>query len=179
VTELLHNLAATEEAGGISALGLDPLALLAQAATFILLFWLVKKFALNKIVDTLEKRRKTIDAGITLGEQMQAEKEKLATRVEEAMAKAREEADKIIAAAKEESALMLADAEEKAVQKTAAMLAGAQARITEDINKARIELEKEMVSLVADATEILLREKLSAARDNELIIKSLQEARRE
>lgn len=179
MTELLRTLAATEEAGGISALGLDPLALLAQAATFILLFWLVKKFALNKIVDTLEKRRKTIDAGITLGEQMQAEKEKLAVRVEEAMAKARTQADKIIASAKDESAAMLAEAEEKAVQKTAAMLETAEAKVTEEIDKARAELEKEMVSLVADATEILLREKLNPAKDNQLIVRSLQEARRE
>lgn len=179
MTELLHTLASTEESGGISALGLDPLALLAQAATFILLFWLVKKFALNKIVDTLEKRRKTIDAGITLGEEMQAEKERLVLRVEEAMAKARTEADKIIAGAQAEYARMLGEAEEKATQKTTAMLADAETRIAEEIDKARAELEKEMVSLVADATEILVREKLSPSKDNELIIKSLQEARRE
>ena len=179
MTELLHTLASTEESGGISALGLDPLALLAQAATFILLFWLVKKFALNKIVDTLEKRRKTIDAGITLGEEMQAEKERLVLRVEEAMAKARTEADKIIAGAQAESARMLGEAEEKATQKTTAMLADAETRIAEEIDKARAELEKEMVSLVANATEILVREKLSPSKDNELIIKSLQEARRE
>jgi len=95
---LLNIFAAEEEAGGISALGLDPLAILAQAITFLLLFWILKKFALTKIVDTLEKRRKTIDEGVELGLKMAEEQEKLNAKIEEKLAQARVEADKIIAA---------------------------------------------------------------------------------
>src|SRR3990167_9562671 len=140
VIQVLHILAA-EESGGISALGIDPLAILAQGVTFLLLFWVIKRFALGKIVDTLEKRRKTINDGITLGEEMAVEKEKLAEAVEQAMAKARTESGKIIASAGEETVRMLKDAEEKAAVKTAAMLKDAQAHITDEINKASQELE--------------------------------------
>ena len=59
---------AAEEPAGIAALGIDPLAILAQAGTFLVLFWVVKKFALNKISATLEERRKTIDQGVRLGQ---------------------------------------------------------------------------------------------------------------
>ena len=176
--QILHAFAA-EETGGISALGLDPLALLAQGVTFLLLFWVIKKFALGKIIDTLEKRRKTINAGITLGEEMAEEKEKLEERIVQALAKARDESSKIIASAQEESGRMLQEAEDKAALKADAMLKDAEARIEDEIGKARTGLEKEMVSLVADATEIILREKLNSAKDSELIKRSLQEVGRE
>lgn len=176
--QVLHILAA-EESGGISALGIDPLAILAQGVTFLLLFWVIKRFALGKIVDTLEKRRKTINDGITLGEEMRLEKDKLAEIIEQAMTDARAEAGKIIASAQEETNQMLKEAEEKAATKTANMLKDAQAHITDEIEKARKDLEKEMVSLVADATEIMLREKLTGEKDNALIKRSLQEVGRE
>jgi F-type H+-transporting ATPase subunit b len=178
VIQVLHILAA-EESGGISALGIDPLAILAQGVTFLLLFWVIKRFALGKIVDTLEKRRKTINDGITLGEEMRLEKDKLAEIIEQAMTDARAEAGKIIASAQEETNQMLKEAEEKAATKTANMLKDAQAHITDEIEKARKDLEKEMVSLVADATEIMLREKLTGEKDNALIKRSLQEVGRE
>ena len=50
-----------------------PLAILAQAATFLVLFFVIKKFALDGIVSTLEKRRKTIDDGVRLGREISAQ----------------------------------------------------------------------------------------------------------
>ena len=45
---------AAAEKEGIAVLGIDPKAIILQAGTFLLLFLLVKKFALRGIVDTLE-----------------------------------------------------------------------------------------------------------------------------
>ena len=67
ILSLLTSFGAAEETKGIGALGIDALAILAQAATFLILFLIIKKFALEKIVATLEKRRKTIDDGVRLG----------------------------------------------------------------------------------------------------------------
>jgi F-type H+-transporting ATPase subunit b len=170
--------ASAEEPQGIAALGLDPLAILAQAITFLAAFWVIKKFALGKIVATLEQRRKTIDNGVLLGQKMEAEKAKLSQHVAEVLKDARKEADKIIASANHEGADAIKAAQEKAAQKVDSMVADAHAKIAEDLKQARKDLEKEMLALVADATEVIIDEKLDAKKDNSLIARALEGAKR-
>lgn len=172
VTTIFAN---TEEVSGIGALGIDPLAILAQAATFLLLFFIIKKFALTKIVATLETRRKTIEDGIRLGREMEAEKERLDEKVQKALKEARLESDKIIAASHEEAGSVIKEAEDAAGRKADIMLADAHTKIEEDIDKARLGLEKEMRGLVAEATEAIIRTKLDSKADVELLGKTMKE----
>lgn len=169
--------ATAEEPAGIAALGIDPIAILAQTVTFLVAFWVIKKFALSKIVGTLEERRKLIDKGVLLGRKMEAEQEKLEERIAASLKDARREADKILAEANQEGAKVIKAAEEKASKKVDTMLADAHAKIGEDLKRARKELEKEMLSLVADATEAIIDEKLDTQKDNALISRALQGAR--
>ena len=162
-----------EEAGGISALGLDPLAILAQAVTFLVLFWVIKKFALDKIVATLEERRKTIDKGVKLGFQMEAEKQKLDEAVEAKLQEARVEADKIIAASHQQAGEVIKAAEVSAARKVDGMIADAHVRIQEDIKKAKKDLEAETLKLIAQATEAIIDEKMDAQKDESLIRRAL------
>lgn len=169
--------AAHEEAAGIAALGIDPIAILAQAATFLLLFWLIKKYALANIIATLEKRRQTIDDGVRLGQEMALEKERLDEEVEKALAGARAEADKIIAAGHEEAGAIIKEAENTASQKVDTMLAEAKLKIDKDIELARIGLETEIAGLIADATEKIIQVKLDSKKDAVLITNALSEVR--
>ena len=166
-----------EEPQGIAALGIDPLAILAQAATFLLLYLVIKKFALNKIVKTLEDRRKTIDSGVRLGREMEAEKERLSDDIEKELAKARQEADMIIATSHKEAGDILRDAEQAASRKADAILSDANARLEEDVIKARAELQKEILELVADATAIIAEEKIDAKKDAGLIERAIARVR--
>ncbi len=180
VTALLTVLATTgapEESGGIAALGIDPLAILAQAVTFLALFFIIKKFALQGIVDTLEKRRKTIDDGVKLGLKMQEEQEKLEERIDASLRKTRVQADQIISEAHQEAGEVLKAAEASAAQKVDTMLADAHLKIEEDMNKAKNELVGDMRGLVADATEIIIGEKLNAQKDDALIKRALSGAK--
>ncbi len=174
---LLTILGNTEEPQGIAALGIDPLAILAQAATFLVLFFVIKKFALDKIVATLETRRKTIDDGVRLGREMEAEKERLDEKVAEVLQKARAEADKVIVGGHEEAAEIMKQAEASASQKVDAMLSDARAKIDEDIENARVGLEQEMRILIAEATEAILEEKLDAKKDASLLSRALTRVR--
>lgn len=175
---LMHfSSAAAEEPSGIAALGLDPWAILAQAGTFLLLFFIVKKFALEKIVATLEQRRKTIEDGVLLGREMEAEKAKLDEKVQETLQITRVEADKVLAAAKEEANEIIQKAQSTAEEKSDSILQDAQRKIEEEILAARKALEQEMRQYVADATEIVLQEKLTSQKDSALIEKALRSAR--
>jgi len=163
--------------GGISALGVDLKSLILQIGTFVLVFWLLKKFALGKIVQTLDERRETIDQGVELGRKMAVEKARLDEEVEKVLHKARAEADKIIAAGHQEAGALLKGAEAVAARKTDALLVDAHARIEDDIAKARKSLEKDVLALIAEATEVVLGEKIDAERDRSLIRKALNEVR--
>lgn len=169
ILTLLTHFGATEEVSGIGALGIDPWAILAQTATFLILFFILKKFALDGIVKTLEKRRQTIDDGVRLGHEMEAEKNLLDEKVEALLRKARVNADEIIAGGQKEAGEIIKAAEEAAGRKVDAMLADAHGKIDQDIADARKGLEQEMRALVAEATEVIIEEKLDAKKDESLI----------
>ena len=59
----IYNFAA-EEVEGIAALGIDPVAILLQSGTFLILFILIRRFALDKINKNLTDRRNKIDESI-------------------------------------------------------------------------------------------------------------------
>lgn len=166
--------AAAEEPQGIAALGIDPWAILAQAVTFLVFFWVVKKFALSKIINTLETRRKTIDKGVLLGIEMQEEKNQLDEAVEKLLSQARKDADKIIAGGQTEAGEILKDAEKAAQRKADTMFSDAHKRIEADIERAKTDMKKEMVMLVGQATAAIIHEKVDAAKDKQLIEKMLE-----
>lgn len=174
---LLTNFGAAEQPEGIAALGIDPLAILAQLVTFLVLFWIVKRFALDSIVNTLEKRRKTIDDGVRLGREMEAAKEQLDDKVAQVLKKARIDADEIIAEGHQKAGEIIKQAEGDATRKVDAMLSDAHAKIDEDIDRAKTELEQEMRELVAEATEVILGEKLNAQKDATLLTKAINKVR--
>lgn len=167
----------SEKPQGIAALGIDPLAILAQSITFLLLFWVIKKFALDKIVKTLENRRQIIDDGVRLGREMEAEKERLSEKIDIELKKARNEADTIIAQSREEAGKIFREAEEATSRKVDAMLADAHAKIEEDVHSARVGLEKDIRELVADATEVIIEQKLDTNKDMNMIERALAKVR--
>lgn len=164
---------AAEEAEGLAALGIDPLAILAQGFTFIVLFWIVKKYALDGIVKTLEDRRKTINDGVSLGFKLRDEQEKLAQTVDKELTKARKAANGILADANKEAGSIVRAAQGDATKKVEAMITDAHARIADDVVKAKKDLESEVASLVAETTEAVIDEKLDNKKDQSLIKKLL------
>lgn len=173
----VHTFAASAgaEEEGIAALGIDPLAILIQAITFLVLFFLIQKLALNKIVATLEERRKTINRGLHLTGEMDAMKADLDARVEKALKKARTDADVILHEARLESSELIKAAEEAAGRKADAILKDASAKIDRDIAAAKKDLKNEVVGLVAEVTGAVLREKVTSSEDRKLTEKYLKE----
>lgn len=177
VNPLLLVASEAAEKEGIAVLGIDPKAIVLQAGTFLLLFFIVKKFALRGIVDTLEKRRKTIDKGVKLGIEMQAAKEKFDEELEAMQQKARKQADEILTAASAEAAQIIRDGEASAAKKVDTMLKDAGTRIEREMETARRELRGEMLALVSEATEVIIDEKVDAKKDASLIERALSKVR--
>lgn len=177
---MLNILAATKKAEetseGIGALGIDPIAIGAQALTFLLLLWVVKKYALDGIVKNLDKRHNDIDRGLHLTAEMDKQKLELEEQVEKVMQKARKSADLVIADAHTESNKIIHAAEESANRKADNIMKEAEGKIERDIAAARQSLKSEMASLITEATEAILNQKLDSANDRKLVENYLKEA---
>lgn len=171
-------LAATAEAPeGIAALGLNPWTILAQGATFLVFFLLIKKFALGKIVDSLETRRKTIESSLDQAEELQKQNEEAEKRIGGLLSDARKEAEKIVNKSREEAGATIAAAEKSAGEKAEKIIADGKLQIEAEVIKAREALKKETLGLVAQATEAVLGEAVDAKKSEALIKKALADSK--
>ena len=160
--------AATKEASG-GILGFSPETFIFQLITFVLFFFIAKKFAFGPIVNMLEKRRQTIEDGVLLGEKMEKRQAKLEQEADAVIREARHDADRIINNAHKESREVIRDTEKSAKTKADAILSEARERIDEDAEQARRSVEKDLVALVSEATEAVVHEKIDAKKDSEII----------
>lgn len=169
-------LIASEEAkpSGFAALGFDFKAFLIQLITFLLVFYILKKYVFGRVVDMLETRRKTIEDGVKLSAEIKSEREKLEAQIAEAHKKARSEAQELMNQTKDQATVALREAEEATQAKVESMISDAKKKINEETEKARRSLEEETVNLVIKATEAVSREKLDSKKDAVLIKDALE-----
>lgn len=164
--------AATEEAasGGLP-LDINLQSFVFQLVSFLIVFYLIKRFAVTPVMNLLEKRRQTIDEGVKMGITFEEKRALLEKDVKQIMRDARKEADNIIGNGHKEAREILRDAETKAKRKSDAMFKDAEARINEEAKQSRKKLEQEIVELVAEATEAVVGEKVDAKKDAHIIKK--------
>jgi F-type H+-transporting ATPase subunit b len=159
-------------------LGLSLEAFLIQLVTFVLIFFLLKRFAFTPIVKLLNKRHEVIEAGVKHGLEMEKERANLAKEAEKVVRDARHSADAIISDAQNEGREIVREAEKAAVSKIEHMYKDAEARIDEESDQARRKLEKEITGLVAEATEAVVEEKVDAKKDADLIDRAIKKGKK-
>ncbi len=165
---------AAESSSGIGALGFDGKAFLIQLFTFVLAFLVLKRYVFKPILNVMEERRKTIEEGVKLGELMRREQAAFEDKMAELLKEARQQADGIVGTAQDDARQTIREAEDKARAKAAVILAEAESRIETDIVRARQKLKGELVSLVSEATEAIIDEKIDPHKDTQLIEKALK-----
>lgn len=163
-----------DSSSGLGALGIDGKAFIIQIVTFLLAFWVLRRWAFGPIVRLMEQRRKTIAEGVHLGEKMQKEEAELEQKVAAALHEARSKADGIVSDAQAEAKQTIQEAEDKAREKADAIVESAKDRIAQEQSRARRALESEVVGLISDATEAIIDEKVDAKKDSQLIDKALR-----
>jgi F-type H+-transporting ATPase subunit b len=168
---------AESSASGIGALGINLQALLIQLGTFLLAYFVLRRYAFKPILKVLQDRRELIENGVKLGEDMQKERAELDQKVTATMQDARRKADSIVAEATDAARDKQREAEEKARSKADNIVADAHSRAEQDIVRMRGQLQQEMVGLVSEATEAIIHEKVDARKDADLIDRALSSRR--
>jgi F-type H+-transporting ATPase subunit b len=142
---------------------------------FLLVFFILKKFAWKPILETLKERETGIAEAIASADKIKTEMAALKNENEALLAQAREERAVLIKEAKETANKMVSDAKEKARAEYDRIVADAQSAILQQKNAALTEVKNQVGTLVVEVAEKVLRRELANKAEQEAYIKGLAE----
>ena len=143
---------------------------------FILVLFILRRFAWTPILKGLKDRENNIADAIASAEKVKAEMAALKNENEALLAKAREERAVMIKEAKETGDKMIADAQGKAKVEYERIVADAQAAIDQQKNAAITDVKNKVGNLVIEVAEKVLRKQLDNKPQQEAYIKELADA---
>ncbi|MEW5788784.1 MAG: F0F1 ATP synthase subunit B [Pseudomonadota bacterium] len=133
--------------------------LLAQAIMFALFVWFCMKYVWPPIIAALEARKKLIADGLAAADRGKHELELAAKRASETLVDAKQKAADIIAQAEKRSTQLIEEAKNEAKDEGDRMIAAAKAEIEQESHRAREALRGDVAALVvAGAGKVLRRE---------------------
>lgn len=141
-----------------------------QAVIFLLLFFILAKFAWKPITESLRVREESIQKALDSAEKAKAEMAQLQADNKKLLEEARQERDQILKDAREIAAKVKDDAKEEAAKQTDKMITSAKAAINTEKQAALTEVKTEVAGLVISVTEKLLRKKLSDEKEQRQLI---------
>ncbi len=144
-------------------------ALLTQVVGFLVVVWLLKKYAWEGLLEFIEKRREHIASQFEEIERTRADAESLRERFDRELARIEETRRAKIQEAAAEADRLAAQIREEARQEALKLREKAERDIAMELDKANVALRDRMVAAVITATERLIRERLDDARHRELI----------
>lgn len=143
---------------------------------FVLLLFLLTKFAWKPILGAVNEREKKISEALDLAERTKAEMKQLAAQNQQLLAEAAKEREGILKAAREASDKMVSEAREKASAESAKLLEQARETIHNEKMRAVTEIKNEVGKLSIEIAEKLLRENLrDESKQNESIARLLND----
>ena len=140
---------------------------------FLVVFFILKKYAWPAIINGLSKREQAIAESLATAERIKAEMAQFKNENEAVLAKARSERATILKEAKDASDKMIADAKDKAKSEYDRIVTDAQSAIEQQKNAAIVDVKNMIGKMVIDVTEKLIRKELVNKEDHEEYILKL------
>jgi F-type H+-transporting ATPase subunit b len=158
----------------LTNLGIDWKLLVAQIINFLVLLFVLWKFAYGPIVAMLEKRQKKIEQGLKDAEKSHKKLLESAEKEKEVLRQARTEAKEIVEKAKEQAERSRSEMAVEAKTQAEKIISNAKLEIEREKEKTISEIKAEIGGLVVAATEKVIGEKIDEKKDKKLIEESLR-----
>lgn len=142
---------------------------------FLVVLFLLRKFAWKPILNSLNERETKIADSIATADRVKAEMAQLQSENEALMVKAREERAALLKEAKETGDRLVHEAKEKAKAEANKIVAEAQLAINNQKKAALAEVKNEVGNLVIDVAEKVLRRELANKAEQEAYIRQLSQ----
>lgn len=158
----------------INNLGIDPLLLIAQGVNFLIIFYILKRFAYKPILSMLKSREDAIRKGIKQAQDAVVLLEKTQEKEKQILKKAQAEAKVLIEKTKEDQIKIIQDAREKGKRDMDSLLEEARKQIAFETKEA----EKRLTVHISELAMLFLKKSLSELLTDEeeetIIDKTLQ-----
>jgi F-type H+-transporting ATPase subunit b len=142
---------------------------------FLVVLFILKKFAWKPILNALKERETTIADSLATSERVKAEMSQLKSENEALLAKAREERAQLLKEARDTKDRIISEAKEQAKIEANKIVIDAQAAIQQQKMAALTDVKNQVGTLVIEVAEKVLRRELGNKTEQESYIKQLAE----
>jgi F-type H+-transporting ATPase subunit b len=141
--------------------------------TFLLLLFLLGKFAWRPILSAIKNREKSIETALKSAENALNDMRELKSANEIILTQARAERDNLLKEARETKDTIIAEAKNKAQSEADRILASAREQIANEKNAAVAELKKQVAVLSIEIAEKILKSELSNDEKQKALVSNL------
>jgi len=157
----------------LGKIGFDWQVALANLVNFIIVFFVLKKFAFEPINKIIKERQNKIDQGLENAKLAETDRMMARELRETELSKAKKEANDIVGLAQQKSNEMVLMSKTNAEKEKNQIIKEGEKEVLEKKEAIKKEAEKEMSILVISGVEKILREKLTTLQQEEYIKKVL------
>jgi len=144
-----------------------------QTIVFLVLLFLMAKFAWKPILNSVRKREDSINDALASAESARLEMTNLKANNEKLLKEAREERDSMIKEAREIKEKMIADASDDAQVKANQMISAAQDAIKMEKQAALNEIKTQVATLSIEIAEKVVSKELTSKEDHMKLVGSM------
>jgi F-type H+-transporting ATPase subunit b len=152
--------------------------ILSQAVSFLLLLWILRRFAWTPLLSALDQRRTRIEEEFRQVAQRKAELERLQQDYGRRLAAIEDEARTKIQQSILEGKRIAGEIQEQAREQGYEILTKSREAVELELAKARVILRDQVARMTVEAVERILRGKLDAKADRHLVDEILDELER-
>ncbi len=149
--------------------------LVTQIIGFLIVLWVLKRYAWRPVLGMLEERRAKIASEVASAHQLREQAEKLKAEYEEQLKQIEAQARQRLQAAVAEGQQVADEIKASAHAEARNITEKAKADLALEVKKARAELRSEIVALALGAAERLLQEKLDGDEHRRLVDRFLSD----
>jgi F-type H+-transporting ATPase subunit b len=144
-----------------------------MTVTFLIVFFLMKKFAWGPILKMIQEREESIEHALNSAQKAKEEMAELQNNNEKLLAEARLEKDKMLKEAREIKETMINDAKDAAQKEAQRIMAEARNSIQNEKMVAINELKSQVALMSVEIAEKIIRKDLSKDENQKTLVASL------
>lgn len=156
-------------------LDINPGLIIWTIITFVLLLFVLSKFAWKPLLEALHKREQEIADSLAKAEQAKKDAERMIAENKAAMEKANADTAKLIAESRAVAEQLKNDIVAKANESSKKMLEQAKEEISREKDSAMIQLRSEVADLSISIAEKIIDESLDSAKQKKMVDKVIQQ----
>lgn len=160
----------------MGALGIQGSQLITQLLAFLIIIYLLWRFAYRPIINALDARAERVHSSMEQADRIERQLAETETRNQEILGEGRREAQQIIANAREIGDRQIEQARQAAHEEADKQLQQSLAQLRAETQRAREQLRQDYADLVIRAASRVVRQELDPQKHLQLIDSTLREA---